>query len=70
MSSPERSALRTAATLGLAVFGPLTLLSGLLTFVTIPTGVPAFLAGVFVVALSGTALCGAVYLVDDARRRV
>lgn len=70
MTTPERSGLRTAATLGLAVFGPLTLLSGLLTFVTIPTGVPAFLAGVFVFALAGTALCLVVYLVDDARRRV
>jgi hypothetical protein len=70
MTASERSGLRTAATLGLAVFGPLTLLSGLLTFVTIPTGVPAFLAGVFVFALAGTVLCLVVYLVDDARRRV
>ncbi len=68
-TSGQGDGLRTTSTLGLAVFGPATLLSGLITFVTIPTGVPAFLAGLFVVCLLLTVLFAAAYLIDDLRRR-
>lgn len=61
--------MRTVATLGLAVSGPVTLLSGLVTFATIPRGVPPAIASIFVVALAATVLSLALYLTDDLRRR-
>jgi hypothetical protein len=61
--------IRTLATLGLALFGPVSLFSGLVTLATIPRGVPPAIAGIFVVALSATAVSAALYLIDDIRRR-
>lgn len=61
--------MRTLATLGLAVSGPVTLFSGLVTFATIPRGVPPAIAGIFLVALSATVVSVALYLTDDIRRR-
>jgi hypothetical protein len=61
--------MRTLATLGLAVSGPVTLLSGLVTFATIPRGVPPAIAAIFVVALAATVLSLALYVTDDLRRR-
>ena len=69
MTAQPKGGLRTAATLGLAVAGPVSLLSGLVTFATIPRGVPPAIAVIFVLALATTALSAALYMTDDIRRR-
>ncbi len=69
MSEREGSGLRTLATLGLAVSGPTTLLAGLITFATIPSGIPPAVAAIFVIALSATILFAALYLADHMRPR-
>ncbi len=64
MTENRPSLLTNLATIGLAVGGPATLLSGLITFVTVPTGVPGPLIAVFVLALSMTVLSAAIYLIE------
>jgi hypothetical protein len=66
---PRRSGVVTAATLGLAVSGPVTLLSGIITFVTIPSGIAPAVATIFVLSLGVTVLSVALYLAHDIRRR-
>ncbi len=67
MTPPERSLGTTVATLGLAVSGPITLFSGLITFATIPRGIPGAVAAIFVVSLAATVLSLALYLVGRLR---
>ncbi len=69
MSDDTRSSVRTFATLGLAVCGPATLLSGLITMATVPTGIPPAVAVIFLVSAGATVLFVLLYLADDARRR-
>lgn len=69
MSDDTPSSVRTFATLGLAVCGPATLLSGLITLATVPTGVPPAIVVIFLVSAGATALFVLLYMADDAKRR-
>jgi hypothetical protein len=61
---------RDAATLVLAVSGPLMLFSGIAVFVMIPRGVPTPIVAVFLGAATVTALAVLVFLAYDARDRI
>jgi hypothetical protein len=68
VSNDRDSAVRALATLGLAVSGPVALLSGLVTLATIPRGVPAVIALIFAVSAAATVVFMLVYVAGDARR--
>lgn len=61
--------VRTLATLTMALSAPVALLSGILTMVSVPNGVPRFLVVVLVVSLATLALATLLYLSDDIRHR-
>lgn len=60
---------RSLATLGIAVFGPLALFSGVGVFGTLVAGPPGWLVLVFVVAAGITVVCTLVYAAADAAAR-
>ena len=70
MSDEPTSLATTLATFGLAIGGPVSLLSGFITFVTIPSGIPAAVATIFVLAIALTALSALVYLAERAKHDV
>ncbi len=59
--------VRTVATLGLAVSGPLTLLTAIFVFVSIPSGINATLVTMLVVGIGVTALFALLYMNDHIR---
>lgn len=61
--------MRILATLGLAVSGPVTLLSGLVTLATIPRGVPPVVALIFGSSAIATVVFMLAYVAGDAGRR-
>jgi hypothetical protein len=65
----DRSTLESLATLGLAVFGPIALFSGLFTFASIPRGVPPAVATIFVISFSAAVLSAALYITQGLRRQ-
>ncbi len=67
MSEPGPSLVVTLATLGLAVGGPVALLSGLITFVTIPSGIAPALLIIFLFATALTTLSALVFLAQRAK---
>ena len=69
MTDEPASTVRTVTTLGLAVSGPATLLSGLVTLATIPRGIPAAVVVIFAFSAAATVLFVVLYLADDVRRR-
>ncbi len=69
MTHDQDRFVRTLATLTMAVSAPIALLSGILTMVSVPNGVPRFLVVVLVISLATLALATLVYLSDDIRHR-
>lgn len=67
MSDPLQRPVRVVATLGLAVSGPLTLLSGIFAFVTIPSGVNSTLVTIFVIGVGLTTMFALLYVNDHIR---
>lgn len=66
--SEQRAPFRiTVATFGLAIGGPVTLLSGLVTFASIPRGIPPAVAVIFIVGAAVTGLSALVYLAESAK---
>ena len=65
-----RSLLRDLATIGLAIGAPLTLISGIFVVLTLIGGTPAFLWGLFLLALSLTVMSGLLFAyVESAAQR-
>lgn len=60
---------RSLATVVLAVSAPVALLSGILTFVTIPVGVPSAALAIFMFALGVTLLAALAYLAAEVAER-
>jgi hypothetical protein len=61
--------MRSLATIGIAIAGPLTLLSGIFVFGTLWRGTPRLLLTVFLVALAATALSVVAYVAADIQER-
>ena len=66
---PTNSLSRSLATLGMAVFGPLTLFSGIGVFGLISGGPPTWLLAVFMFSLAGVGVSTLAYLATDIMER-
>ena len=60
--------MRTAATFGLAITGPVAFFSGIAVIATIVAGPPRWLLGLFVIAVAITIGSIALFLIEDVRR--
>ncbi|HSF85057.1 MAG TPA: hypothetical protein VLG28_05250 [Acidimicrobiia bacterium] len=68
MSGTTTPLATTLATFGLAIGGPVALLSGFITFVTIPSGIPSAVVTIFVISMAISALSALVFLAERAKR--
>ena len=66
---PTDSLPRSISTLGMAVFGPLALFTGIWVFGLIFAGPPAWLVVVFLVSIGATVVFTLLYAATDAAER-
>lgn len=69
MAPPDDDLVRTLATFGLAIGGPVSLAAGVAVVATAATGTPRPLVAVLLFAVALTALSWVVFVVDDLQRR-
>jgi hypothetical protein len=69
MARPDDDLVRTLATFGLAVGGPVSLAAGVAVLATVTTGTPSPLVAVLLFAVALTVLSWLVFVIDDLQRR-
>lgn len=69
MAPPTHRLMRSLATFGIAIFGPLALISGLAVLVTMIAGTPALLLGLFLFSLPAAVVAVLLYMLADIRER-